>query len=111
MILVGHRIYRTSIIPKRMKESELLYSLKRKEQQSTIKHQHHESNGEGDIEKQKDVYICFLNVEKAFDMVRHEVLLQRLRGLGIDVADLTLIANLYWGQRAVLKLVMIKVNA
>ena len=36
-------------------------------------------------------------------MVGHEVLVERLRGLGIDVADLTLITNLYWGQRAVLK--------
>ena len=36
-------------------------------------------------------------------MVRHEVLVERLRGLGIDAADLTLITNLYWGQRAVVK--------
>ena len=55
------------------------------------------------IEKQKDLYMCFVNFEKAFDMVRHEVLVERLRGLGIDVADLMLITNLHWGQRAVLK--------
>ena len=47
------------------------------------------------IEKQKDLYLCFVDFEKAFDMVRHEVLVERLRGLGIDVADLTLITNLY----------------
>ena len=50
------------------------------------------------IEKQNDMYLCFVDFEKAFDMVRHEVLVERLRGLGIDVADLMLITNLYWGQ-------------
>ena len=48
------------------------------------------------IEKQKDLYMCFVDLEKAFDMVRHVVKVERLRGLGVDVADLTLITNLYW---------------
>ena len=36
-------------------------------------------------------------------MARYEVLVGRLRGLRIDVADLTLITNLYLGQRAAVK--------
>ena len=55
------------------------------------------------IEKQKDLYLCFIDFDKAFNMVRYEVLVERLRGLGIDVPDLTLITNLYLGQIAVVK--------
>ena len=62
------------------------------------------------IEMQKDLYMCFVDFEKAFNMVRHEVLVDRLRGLGIDVADLPLMINLYWRQKAVVKLEMIEVN-
>ncbi|XP_045105497.1 uncharacterized protein LOC123501010 [Portunus trituberculatus] len=36
--------------------------------------------------------------EKAFDMIRHEVLVERLRRLGVDNADIRIITNLYWGQ-------------
>ena len=40
------------------------------------------------IEKQKDFFMCFVDFEKAFDRVRHEVLVERLRGLGMEVADI-----------------------
>ena len=45
------------------------------------------------IEKQKELFMCFVDFEKAFDMVRHEVLMERLRSLRIEVAVLRLIAN------------------
>uniref|UniRef100_A0A0P4W0B7 Reverse transcriptase domain-containing protein n=1 Tax=Scylla olivacea TaxID=85551 RepID=A0A0P4W0B7_SCYOL len=48
--------------------------------------------------------MCFVDFEKAFDMVRHEILVERLRRLGVDTADLRVMTNLYWGQRAVVKI-------
>ena len=52
------------------------------------------------IEKQEGLFMCFVDSEKAFDMVRHDVLMERLRALGIEVTDIRLIVNFYWGQRA-----------
>ena len=45
----------------------------------------------------------FVDSDKAFDMVRHEVLVEKLIALGINVADLTLVTNFYCGQRPVVK--------
>lgn len=56
------------------------------------------------IEKQKDLFKCFVDFDKAFDVVRHEVLVERLRSLGVDTADIRVMTNLYWGQRAVVKI-------
>lgn len=39
-------------------------------------------------EKQKDFNIYFVNFKKAFDTVRHEVLVERLSRLGVDAADI-----------------------
>ena len=36
------------------------------------------------LEVQKDVYICFIDYEKAFDRVRHEPLMQCLSEIGVD---------------------------
>ena len=52
------------------------------------------------IEVQKDLYICFVDYEKAFDKVRHQDLLEMLQEIGLDGKDLRLIKNLYWNQRA-----------
>ena len=52
------------------------------------------------LEVQKDVYICFLDYEKAFDRVRHEPLIQCLREIGVDGKDIKIIRNLYWDQTA-----------
>ena len=49
---------------------------------------------------QKDLYICFVDYEKAFDKVRHQDLLEILEEQGLDGKDLRLIKNLYWNQRA-----------
>ena len=56
------------------------------------------------IEKQKDVYMCFVDFEKAFDSVRHEYMVDMLRELGVDKADIRLIVNLYWEQKAAVKI-------
>ena len=46
--------------------------------------------------------MCFVDFEKAFHVVRHEV--ERLRRLGVDTADMKVMTNLYWGQRAVVRI-------
>lgn len=48
----------------------------------------------------KDVYLCFIDYEKAFDRVRHQQMLEILQRVGLDNRDLRIIANLYWNQRA-----------
>ena len=45
--------------------------------------------------------MCFVDFEKLFDTVRHEVSVERLRTLGLNLADVRLMTNLYLGQRAV----------
>ncbi|KAL3278231.1 hypothetical protein HHI36_013569 [Cryptolaemus montrouzieri] len=50
-------------------------------------------------DQQRDIFICFIDFEKAFDRVRHD-LMESLRGVGLDGKDITLIQNLYWNQRA-----------
>jgi Reverse transcriptase (RNA-dependent DNA polymerase) len=47
-----------------------------------------------------DVYACFLDYEKAFDTVNHDNLMSILKELGLDGRDIRIIANLYWGQTA-----------
>ena len=49
---------------------------------------------------QKDVYICFLDYEKAFDRVRHEPLMHCLSEIGLDGKHRRIIRNLYWDQTA-----------
>jgi endonuclease/exonuclease/phosphatase family metal-dependent hydrolase len=55
------------------------------------------------IEMQKDVYLCFIDYEKAFDRVNHEGLIRCMQNIGMDGKDLKLIANLYWHQTAVIR--------
>jgi hypothetical protein len=55
-------------------------------------------------EVQKDVFVCFIDYEKAFDRVQHNKLINILRKLGLDNKDVRLIENLYWNQKATLKL-------
>ena len=51
-------------------------------------------------EVQKDVFTCFVDYEKAFDKVRLQKLFEILKNLGVDGKDLRLITNLYWCQKA-----------
>ena len=55
------------------------------------------------IEVNKDLYVCFVDYEKAFDRVKHVDLIRMLEELNIDGKDLRLIKNLYWNQEASVK--------
>ena len=52
------------------------------------------------IEKQRDLYLCFIDYEKAFDRVKHTHLMEILENIGIDKNDLNIIRKLYWSQKA-----------
>ena len=55
------------------------------------------------VEKQKDVYTCFIDYSKAFDTVKHDSLVELLQSLDIDDADTWLLTNLYWTQTAAVR--------
>ena len=55
------------------------------------------------IEVMHDMYICFLDYKKAFDKVKHDNLFQILEKLDIDGKGLRLVRNLYWEQKAAMK--------
>ena len=55
------------------------------------------------IEKQKDLYICFIDYVKAFDRVKHQELIKVLEQIGIDEKNITIIARLYWNQMAAIR--------
>ena len=56
------------------------------------------------IEKQKELYICFIDYVNAFDCVKHDKLLELIERLGIDGKDLRLIRNLYFDQKAAIRI-------
>ena len=60
--------------------------------------------GERCIEMQKDLYLCFIDYEKAFDSVEHETLFTVLENSGIDGKDLRLLQDLYWKQEAAIRI-------
>lgn len=49
------------------------------------------------------VFVCLVDYQKAFDRVRHDIMIRTLEEIGID-EDLRIIANLYWNQTAVFKM-------
>ena len=51
------------------------------------------------IEKKTDILLCFIDYTKAFDRINHERLISMLKNCGIP----TLISELYWGQKAVVR--------
>jgi len=53
---------------------------------------------ERSFEVDRDVYVCFVDYEKAFDRVDWKKLMRVLRRLGVDYRDRKLIGNLYMGQ-------------
>ena len=55
------------------------------------------------MEKQKVLYICFIDYEKTFDRVNHEKLIEKLKLAGLDGKDVRIIARLYWEQAAVVR--------
>jgi len=59
---------------------------------------------ERSIEHQQEVFLCFIDYQKAFDKVRHSQLLTILKRIGIDGKDFRIICNLYYEQKAAIKL-------
>ena len=57
---------------------------------------------ERSIEVQKDLYLCYVDFQKAFDMVKHEQLMEMLADIGMDGEDRRMILNLYWKGRFVI---------
>ena len=56
------------------------------------------------IEVDQDVYTCFIDYSKAFDKVHHFQLIECLEKIGIDGRDIRIIANLYWHQKAAIRI-------
>ena len=55
------------------------------------------------IEVNKDLHLCFIDFNKAFDRVRHNRLLNMLQDLDLDGKDIRLVRNLYWNQSAAIR--------
>jgi hypothetical protein len=51
----------------------------------------------------QNIYACFIDYQKAFDNVKHNKLIKILDNVGVDKGDLRIINNLYWNQRAVIR--------
>ena len=58
---------------------------------------------ERSVEKQKDIYTCFIDYRKAFDTVKHDSLVELLQSLDIGDAATRLLTNLYWTQTAAVR--------
>ena len=56
------------------------------------------------IDHNQDIHVYFVDYEKAFDRVDWSKLLKVLKDIGVDWRDRWLIAALYMGQRAVVRL-------
>lgn len=50
-----------------------------------------------------DVYACFIDYAKAFDRCQHQKMVTALQRVGLDEKDIRIIMNLYWNQRAQVK--------
>ena len=55
-------------------------------------------------EHQQSVFLCCIDYQKAFDKVRHNLLLSMLKQIGIDDKDYSIIHDLYFQQKAAIKL-------
>jgi len=56
------------------------------------------------FEHQQGVFLWFIDYQKAFDKVRHSHLLTILKWIDIDDKDFRIICNLYYEQKAAIKL-------
>jgi hypothetical protein len=56
------------------------------------------------FEHDRDLFICFVDFEKAFDRIDWVKMLQILKSIGVDWKDRRLIRNLYLRQKAVVKI-------
>jgi len=60
--------------------------------------------GERRLQRGKYLCICFVDYEKAFDRVDWRKMMWMLKDIGVDWRDRNLIAKLYLGQRAVVRI-------
>ena len=51
----------------------------------------------------KNIYLCFIDYEKAFDRVKHAKISECMENLDIDGKDISLIRNLYWNKKAYMR--------
>ena len=58
---------------------------------------------ERSMEVNKNIYLCFIDYQKAFDRVRHDELVEIMEKEGIPELERRLIINLYWQQQAMLR--------
>ena len=56
------------------------------------------------LEHDKEIYVCFVDFEKAFDRVKWRKLMDVLKDIGVDWRDRRLISELYMQQEAVIRL-------
>ena len=47
------------------------------------------------LEHDQDVYVCYVDFEKAFDRVNWLILMETLKNIGVDWKDRRMIRNLY----------------
>ena len=59
---------------------------------------------ERSLEFGNNVYICFVDFEKAFDRVNWEKMMKVLQSIGVDWRDRRLISELYMNQEAVVRI-------
>ena len=51
----------------------------------------------------KNICLCFIGYEKAFDRVKHAKIIECMESLDIDGKYISLIRNLYWNQKAYMR--------
>ena len=56
------------------------------------------------VEVDQDLYTCFIDYSKAFDRIHHATLIECLEKIGMDGKDIRIITNLYWHQKAAIKI-------
>ena len=56
------------------------------------------------VDVDQDLYTCFIDYSKAFDRIHHVTLIECLEKIGIDGKDIRIIANLYWHQKAAIRI-------
>ncbi|CAF4751217.1 unnamed protein product [Pieris macdunnoughi] len=52
------------------------------------------------LDMNRDLFVCFVDYEKAFDNVRHGKMMEILQRIGLDYKGCCFIKNLYWKQSA-----------
>ena len=59
---------------------------------------------ERSLEHGREVFVCFVDFEKAFDRIDWVMMLKTLKNMGVDWRDRRLILNLYMNQKAIVKI-------